>query len=58
LRRTFELASPAEADRLKAMTLEGFFFELGRNKEMIAYPPEGLTELAAGYRFHMVKQLS
>jgi len=58
LRRTFELVSPAEAARLKAMTLEGFFFELGRNKEMIAYPPEGVTELAAGYRFHMVKQLS
>lgn len=58
LRRTFDLVSPAEAARLKAMTLEGFFAELGRNKEMIAYPPQGVTELAAGYRFHMAKQIS
>ncbi|MFH1493838.1 MAG: methyltransferase domain-containing protein [Pseudomonadota bacterium] len=55
LRRTFDLIPAAETARLKAMTLEAFFVELGRSKELIAYPPEAVTELAAGYRFHMIK---
>ena len=55
LRRTFETTSVAEAERLKNMTLADFYSTLVRDKNMIAYPAHALTELAAGFRFHMAK---
>ena len=55
LRRTFETVSAAEAERLKSMTIADFYAGLARDKNMIAYPAHALTEMAAGFRFHMVK---
>lgn len=56
LRRTFELVPAAEAARLENMSVKDFLAGLTQNKELIDYPPEALTELAAGFRFHMRKQ--
>lgn len=56
LRRTFDMVPAAEAARLKAMSVKDFLAGLTQNKELINYPTEALTELAAGYRFHMRKQ--
>ena len=55
LRRTFETVPVAEAQRLKSMTVADFHAGLALDKNMIAFPPHALTELAAGFRFHMAK---
>ncbi len=55
LRRTFETVSPTEAARIKNMRVEDLYNGLVRNKHLIDLPPESITEMAAGYRFHMVK---
>ena len=55
LRRTFEAVSPAEAERLKRMSMADFYTALAQDKNMIAYPAHALTEMAAGFRFHMAK---
>ncbi len=57
LRRTFETVSTDEAERLKNMSLADFYSSLARDKNMIGYPALALTELAAGFRFHMAKPL-
>lgn len=55
LRRTFEAVGEEEATRLRALSLGDFHAELAHNKHAIAYPPDALEELSAGYRFSMRK---
>lgn len=55
LRRTFDTISPTEVATLKAMTVGDFFAALTHSKQVIHYPDHALTELSAGYRFHMSK---
>ncbi len=54
-RRIFETVSPSEAARLKEMSVDTFYKHLAQNKNLIDLPPESITEMAAGYRFHMVR---
>lgn len=54
-RRIFETVSPAEATRLKSMSVDSLYKQLVQNKNSIDLPPDSVTELAAGYRFHMLK---
>lgn len=54
-RRIFETVSPSEAARLKNMSVDTFYKHLVQNKNLIDLPPESITEMAAGYRFHMVR---
>jgi hypothetical protein len=54
-RRIFETVSPAEAARLKSMSVDTLYKLLVQNKDLIDLPPESITEMAAGYRFHMVR---
>jgi SAM-dependent methyltransferase len=56
-RRIFETVSPSEATRLKNMSVDSLYKHLVQNKNLIALPPESITEMAAGYRFHMVRPL-
>lgn len=56
LRRTFDSLGAEQAERLRAMPLGEFYAELQRNKQLIPYPAEALEELAAGYRFRMIKE--
>lgn len=55
LQRTFDMLSPAEVTRLRKMSLGEFLDELSRNKNLIGYSEDMLTELAAGYHFRMLK---
>lgn len=55
LRRIFETVSSAESIRLKNMTVDAFYTGLVHNKKLIDLPAEAITEMAAGYRFHMAK---
>ena len=55
LRKMFETLSAAEAKRLKSMTITDFYAGIAQDKNMIAYPAHALTEIAAGFGFHMVK---
>lgn len=55
LQRTFDMLPPAEAMRLRNMSLGDFLAELSRNKHFIGYSDDMLTELAAGYHFRMLK---
>lgn len=54
-RRIFETVSPAEVTRLKSMSVDSLYKQLVQNKNSIDLPPDSVTELAAGYRFHMLK---
>lgn len=54
-RRIFETVSPSEAARLKNMSVGTLYQHLVLNKNLIDLPPELITEMAAGYRFHMVR---
>jgi SAM-dependent methyltransferase len=53
LRRTFETIGAAQTERLKRMTVAELYECLVRDKALIPFPAEALTEMAAGYRFHM-----
>ncbi len=55
LRRTLEVVSGAEAEALRNMRVGELFDTMAGNKNCIAYPPSALRELAAGFRFHMMK---
>ena len=56
-RRIFETVSPAEATRLKSLSVEALYGHLLQDKTFIKLPAESITEMAAGYRFHMAKPL-
>jgi SAM-dependent methyltransferase len=55
LRRTFDSIPPPTANLLRAMTVGDLLVALQSNKNLIPYPDASLTELAAGFRFHMAK---
>ena len=55
LRRTFESIPSKDSDLLRNMRLGDFLVKLQDNKNLIPYSETSLTELAAGFRFHMVK---
>ena len=55
LRRIFETVSPAESNRLKNMTVGTLYNGLVHDKHLIDLPAEAVTEMAAGYHFHMAK---